>query len=98
MHGLQPTLPLIDPVVATEENVPSDTDAEWHLDEHTREVGRMGIAAARARLRSSSTTTRQNGPNRGGCSGNRTARSGSRRLTDRRLRSGHGVCGRAARG
>ncbi len=53
MHGLQPPLPLVDPEVGTDGTVSSGTDAEWHLDEHTREVGRRGIAAARARLRSS---------------------------------------------
>jgi hypothetical protein len=61
LYGLQPTLPLVEPVVAVEEQVPSDSDAEWHLDEHTREVGRLGIAAARAQLHASSRRTRANG-------------------------------------
>ncbi len=54
LHGLQPPLPL---VVADEEpsdRAPSGIDTtEWRLDAHTRAVGRRGIAAARARLRSS---------------------------------------------
>jgi hypothetical protein len=69
MHGHQPTLPLVDPVMAAEEDVPSDNEAEWHLDEHTREVGRLGIAAARARLRASSTESRGNGADRGSAPG-----------------------------
>ena len=60
MYGLQPALPLVDPPVPAEDDR-SDNDAEWHLDEHTREVGRLGIAAARACLRASSTGTRRNG-------------------------------------
>jgi hypothetical protein len=43
-----------DPVAASD---PVDTGAEddrsWRLDEHTRRIGRRGIADARARLRSS---------------------------------------------
>jgi hypothetical protein len=31
---------------------PGDGDAPWRIDEHTRQVGRRGIAEARARLRS----------------------------------------------
>jgi len=31
-----------------------DADPGWRLDEHTRQVGRRGIAEARARLRASS--------------------------------------------
>jgi hypothetical protein len=69
MHGLQPTLPLVDLVEAAEEDVPSDTEAEWHLDEHTREVGRLGIAAARAHLRASSTGGRGDGSDRGSAQG-----------------------------
>jgi hypothetical protein len=65
MRGLQPTLPLVDAPVAAEEDDRSDIDAEWHLDDHTREVGRLGIAAARACLRRSSTDTRRNGTGRG---------------------------------
>jgi hypothetical protein len=30
------------------------TDSNWRLDEHTRQVGRRGIAEARARLRTGS--------------------------------------------
>ncbi len=49
-HGLQPQLPLVE---ADGADAPAaGTGPEWHLDEHTREVGRRGIAAARARLRS----------------------------------------------
>jgi hypothetical protein len=58
MRGLQPPLPLVDPVDAPDSVAPADTDAEWRLDEHTREVGRRGIADARARLRSSPGATR----------------------------------------
>jgi hypothetical protein len=65
MLGLQPTLPLVDPVTVVEDDASPGNDAEWHLDEHTREVGRLGIAAARAALRSSSTRTRASGPDRG---------------------------------
>ena len=65
MHGLQPALPLVDPVVATEEDDPSGHETEWHLDEHTREVGRLGIAAARAALHTSSNNSRRNGTDRG---------------------------------
>lgn len=64
-HGLQPPLPLVDADVGTGEPPPPDSDAEWRLDEHTRDVGRRGIAAARARLRSSSATARRTGPDRG---------------------------------
>lgn len=64
MRGLQPTLPLVDPVEATGSDAGSDHEAEWHLDEHTREVGRLGIAAARAALRGSSTRDHRNRPDR----------------------------------
>ena len=50
MHPLQPPLPLVEPEAAPDAS-PSTAEADWHLDEHTREVGRRGIAAARARLR-----------------------------------------------
>jgi hypothetical protein len=53
IRGLQPPLPLVDPVDAPDPAAPADPDAEWRLDEHTREVGRRGIAEARARLRPS---------------------------------------------
>lgn len=33
-----------------------DSPRDWRMDEHTREVGRAGIAAARAVLRSSRAT------------------------------------------
>jgi hypothetical protein len=59
IRGHQPPLPLVE--AAPSEAVPaapgatpataSGADAEWRLDEHTRTVGRMGIAAARARLK-----------------------------------------------
>ena len=55
--GLQPPLPLVDPVEAVDDGPTGADDAEWRLDEHTREVGRRGIAAARARLRSSGRAT-----------------------------------------
>jgi len=55
IRGLQPQLPLLD-ADADEagkiHDTPSDVDREWRLDAHTREVGRRGIAAARAHLRS----------------------------------------------
>ena len=57
--GLQPQLPLLD-VEPDEESPTQDTghppvdeDRNWRLDEHTREIGRRGIAAARAHLRAS---------------------------------------------
>ncbi len=43
---VQPELPL-DEVSAPPSGNPS---GEWRLDEHTRRVGRAGVAAARARL------------------------------------------------
>lgn len=55
IRGLQPQLPLlvVDPdEVAPVAEAPVDEDRDWHLDEHTRQVGRRGIAAARAHLRS----------------------------------------------
>jgi len=64
-HGLQPPLPLVDADGGTAEPAPAGFDAEWRLDEHTRDVGRRGIAAARARLHSSSGTARGSGPDRG---------------------------------
>jgi hypothetical protein len=51
----QPQLPLVGP----EDNGPgldrdpsraSSRDEQWRLDEQTRQIGRQGIAAARARL------------------------------------------------
>jgi len=57
MRGLQPPLPLVEPTDATDEPVSGDSGGEWRLDDHTREVGRRGIADARARLRSSSGAT-----------------------------------------
>jgi hypothetical protein len=57
--GLQPQLPLLDtepddaPHTPDPDRARIDEDRDWRLDEHTREVGRRGIAAARARLRSS---------------------------------------------
>ena len=51
---LQPQLPLLDSVPDDgRRRGPADLemDADWHLDAHTREVGRRGIAAARAQLR-----------------------------------------------
>lgn len=50
MHGLQTPLPLVDTDEGTTGRSTTDVDVEWHLDEHTREVGRRGIAEARARL------------------------------------------------
>jgi len=55
IHGLQPQLPLL--AVDADESTPVkeapvDEDRDWHLDEQTRQVGRRGIAAARAHLRS----------------------------------------------
>ena len=57
IRGLQPQLPLLgaDPDRAgRSDDDPSDEDRDWHLDEHTREIGRRGIAAARAHLRTGS--------------------------------------------
>jgi hypothetical protein len=54
IRGLQPQLPLLDPDLdgaGRADDAPSDEDRDWHLDEHTREIGRRGIAAARAQLR-----------------------------------------------
>jgi len=64
--GHQLPLPLVDPVGESDGGDRPDTrpDAEWRLDEYTRMVGRQGIAAARARLRTSS-TTRRTGEGRG---------------------------------
>jgi len=64
-YGPQPPLPLVDADGGTAGPVPPDSDAEWRLDEHTRDIGRRGIAAARARLRSSSGAARRAGPDRG---------------------------------
>jgi hypothetical protein len=50
MLGLQPPLPLVDPDGFGDARPTAAADAEWRLDEHTREVGRRGIAEARARL------------------------------------------------
>ena len=69
IHGHQPPLPLVEAMVEAAVEADGDgppeprTDAEWRLDEHTRMVGRMGIAAARARLRSSA--MQHTGPGRG---------------------------------
>ena len=60
IRGLQPALPLIDPPSTVEDDDRSGPESEWHLDEHTREVGRLGIAAARAALRAS-VESRRNG-------------------------------------
>lgn len=54
MRGLQSQLPL--PNGESDETdrsrrESSDENPDWHLDAHTREVGRRGIAAARAHLR-----------------------------------------------
>lgn len=71
IRGHQPPLPLVDavapldattaPGTGTDSDTDSDSDAdadtEWRLDEHTRMVGRMGIAAARAQLRRAPTST-----------------------------------------
>jgi hypothetical protein len=60
VRGGQPPLPLVEappppgaPAGGSADGTPADGDAEWRLDEHTRLVGRQGIAAARALLRSS---------------------------------------------
>jgi len=53
----QPQLPLLDGMPDDESRtVPtaSDENSDWHLDAHTREVGRRGIAAVRARLNNAS--------------------------------------------
>jgi hypothetical protein len=65
--GLQLPLPLLDAdpapgPVAVPDLGPNDVerpgeradDVSWRLDEHTRQVGRRGIAEARARLRTGS--------------------------------------------
>ena len=65
--GLQLPLPLLDddpapgPVAvpdldpdAVDRTGDGDNDVSWRLDEHTRQVGRRGIAEARARLRAGS--------------------------------------------
>jgi hypothetical protein len=58
IRGLQPQLPLLDAdpaearLVRDTHHTRVDEDRDWRLDEHTREVGRRGIATARARLRS----------------------------------------------
>ena len=69
IRGLQPPLPLVDPGDAPDPAAPADADAEWRLDEHTREVGRRGIAAARARLRAPAGTPRRGGSGRGSPTG-----------------------------
>jgi hypothetical protein len=69
LHGLQPPLPLVDPEDDTTGPTASGPDAEWRLDEHTREVGRRGIAAARARLRAPAGTPRRGGSGRGSPTG-----------------------------
>jgi len=53
-YGLQPPLPLVDPDEVPAGASPSHAGADWRLDEHTREIGRRGIAAARAALHASS--------------------------------------------
>ena len=45
MHGPQPPLPLVVPDDPTDVPTAPDVEAEWRLDEHTREVGRQGIVA-----------------------------------------------------
>ena len=56
IRGLQPQLPLLDAEPSAEPppevtgGAALDEDRDWRLDDHTREVGRLGIAAARARL------------------------------------------------
>jgi len=65
--GLQLPLPLLDadpapgPVAvpdldpdAVDRTDDRDDEVSWRLDEHTRQVGRRGIAEARARLRAGS--------------------------------------------
>ena len=54
IHGHQPPLPLVETSDDNRSPTVSGPDAEWRLDEHTREVGRLGIAAARAALRAGS--------------------------------------------
>jgi hypothetical protein len=48
VRGLQPQLPLpeIEPSVSA--GTAGDDEPEWRLDEHTRRVGRQGIASGRA--------------------------------------------------
>ena len=60
-HGLQPPLPLVEPEVPDDAS-PGPTVADWQLDERTREVGRRGIAAARARLRHATGAARDGTP------------------------------------
>jgi len=57
--GLQLPLPLLETAptgpVAVPDPAPEDgarPEPSWRLDEHTRAVGRRGVAEARARLRS----------------------------------------------
>jgi hypothetical protein len=54
VRGLQPQLPLPEIEPSVSPDTAGDDEPEWRLDEHTRRVGRQGIAAARARLRSAS--------------------------------------------
>lgn len=66
MYGHQPPLPLVVEPTPDPVNDPgSGGDVEWKLDEHTRFVGLMGIAAARARLRSSAQSTNMRDPSPG---------------------------------
>jgi hypothetical protein len=54
VRGLQPQLPLPEIEPSVSPDTTDDDEPEWRLDEHTRQVGRQGIASARARLRSAS--------------------------------------------
>jgi len=57
LGGLQLPLPLLgaDPDGdGRTSDAAADEDRDWHLDPQTREIGRRGIAAARAQLRSTS--------------------------------------------
>jgi len=64
--GHQPPLPLVvEPTPTPVIDPESALDDEWRLDEHTRMVGLKGIAAARARLRSSAQSTNMRDPSPG---------------------------------
>ena len=80
IHGHQPRLPLVEVDPPLPDTTSSDhdtvTEVEWRLDEHTRMVGRMGIAAARARLQASG--GHRSAESKGGARHDGTGRSPSR--------------------
>ncbi|GAC1600537.1 MAG: hypothetical protein NVS3B21_27700 [Acidimicrobiales bacterium] len=57
----QERLPLADLSVAEEHEAAAD-QAVWRLDDRTREVGRRGLAAARAALAAAESRAERNGP------------------------------------